>query len=152
MVKFKSIEEIMEGHMKGMQKVHEFLAEHGADHWHDKYRCYHGIDIQVHHANEYIECGPHDEDPDDILYYVYTAETYAFKVPFSKLQGMLKALKEMQGLSHTRIADDVRVETDITNQFIMEKRIHCDDYGLEKLTLRIEFWVYHHTPDWEAYK
>lgn len=150
-MKYPSVKQMTKAHVKGMQSVHKFLKARGADHWHDKYQFRGDLTIRIVHANNYIECGPHDEDPNDVLYYIWTQEDYEFSVPFGKLQGMLKALKANQSLSKSRIGKNIVIKTDITNQFIMEKRIRCEDYALDKVTLRIEFRIYHNRPNWEEY-
>jgi len=150
-MKYPSINKAILSHCDGMQKIMDFLKEHGADHWWDNYRLRKGLELHVRHANDYIEMGALDEDPDDVLYYIWTQEDFDFKVPFHRLQDMLKALKDNQGMSKNRIADNIKIETYVTNQFTMEKRIRCEDYAMDKVTLNIQFRIYIHQPDWRYY-
>jgi hypothetical protein len=143
-MKYPSVNQMIEGHAKGMQRVHEFLAEHGADHWHDKFRFTNGITMRVRHVAE--------EDPDNTMYYVWTEEEYQFKVPFDKLQHMIETLKDHQGIGKNRIGSNIVIQTSVTNQFAMHKRLSLTDYdGVEHVTLKLEFRIYHNIPKDEIF-
>jgi len=101
------------------------------------------FDIHIRHSNDYVESGPLDHDPKGEMFYCYTSQTVKFDVPYSIMSKVGQALKDNQSIGEERIASNIEIATDVTNQYIMEDRVHHNDWNWEKCEFSIEFRVYH---------
>ena len=77
------------------------------------------------------------------MFYCYTSQVVDFDVPYEIITKVGLALKNNQGLSKERIADNIEVATNITNQFTMQNHIFADDWNWEKCSFEIEFHIHH---------
>jgi hypothetical protein len=101
------------------------------------------FDIHVRHTNDYVEMGPLYDDPEGEMFYCYTSQTVQFDVPYEIMTKVGQALKNNQSIGEERIANNIEIATDVTNQFIMEDHVHLDDWNWEKCKFSIEFRVHH---------
>ena len=131
-------------HFLGMTKVVDWLEKQGLPIF---YRTSilqtTKLDICIRHDNDYIEIGPHISDPDGKMFHVYTTQTVAFDVPCEKLSDFMKTVKQHQSIGKKRIAPNIEIRTDVTNQFTMQKHIFTNDYDWDKMEIRLEFRIYH---------
>ena len=131
-------------HRAGMVKVLDWLEKQGIVlFYRDNIIGSTVLDLHIRHDNDYIEMGPNTDDPDGVMFHVYTKQNVKFDVPLDKLSHLMKAVKEHQSIGKKRIAPHISIETDVGNQFIMQKHIFANDYSWEKVEISLEFRIYH---------
>jgi hypothetical protein len=135
---------IYDTHITGMGKVVSWLEDLGIVIYHKTHILETTVlDIHIRHANNYVDMGPLDDDPEGEMFYCYTSQTVEFDVPFDIMGKVGQALKNNQSIGKERIADNIEVDTDVTNQYIMQEHIFADDWSWEKFGFTIEFRVHH---------
>jgi len=139
-----TIEEIYEEHRRGMTKVVKWLENMGIVIFSSRHillsTC---LDIHIRHDNDYIEMGPHTPDPEGVMFHVYTSQDVRFDVSCSKLSKVMRACKDHHFTGKKRIAKNVLLHTDVTNQFTMQKHLFANDFNWKKVELSLEFRVHH---------
>jgi len=101
------------------------------------------FNIHIRHSNDYVEMGPLDADPEGEMFYCYTSQIVEFNVPYEIITKVGQALKNHRGIGEERIAGNIDIATDVTNQFTMQRHMFADDLSWEKCKFRIEFRVHH---------
>jgi hypothetical protein len=140
----KGMQKMYDRHRLGMTKAVEFLEDLGIVIYHQTHILEDTkLNIHIRHDNDYVEMGPLENDPEGEMFHVYTAQNVEFSVPCEKLSSVMQAIKEHRSIGQKRIADNVRIETDVCNQFTMQRHIFANDYNWEKVEIRLEFRVYH---------
>ena len=109
-----AIKNLYDNHIMGMIKVVDWIEETlqiKIDYKHHilKTTC---VDFHMRHDNDYIEMGPHTDDPEGKLFHFYSSQDVEIPVPIDRLGEVLAEINEHQSIGKKRIADNV------------EKRIH----------------------------
>jgi hypothetical protein len=138
------LQQMYDRHFLGMTKAVEFLEDLGIVIGYKNHILQDTkLNIHIRHDNDYVEMGPLENDPEGKMFHVYTAQNVEFDVPCDKLSSVMQAIKLHRSIGQKRIADNVRIETDVCNQYTMQKHIFANDYSWEKIRLNLEFRVYH---------
>ena len=138
------LQQMYDLHLLGMTKVIDWLEGQGiAISYRTSILQSTQLDICIRHDNDYIEIGPNTPDPDGKMFHVYTPQTVAFDVPCEKLSSLMKAVKQHQIIGKKRIAPNIEICTDVTNQYTMQKHIFANDYSWDKVEITLEFHIYH---------
>jgi len=141
------LQQMYDRHSIGMVKIVGWLEELGIKIFHKTHILQNTqLDLHIRHDNDYVEMGPFTEDPYGELWHVYTAQLVDFDVPCDLLPKVMQAVKGHQSIGEKRIANNICIHTDVTNQFTMQKHIFADDYNWEKVNISLEFRVYHEWP------
>jgi hypothetical protein len=131
-------------HFLGMTKAVQWLEDNGIVIWHKRHILRSTqLNLHIRHDNDYIEVGPLTNDPNGEMFHCYTSQLVEFDVPCELLPKIMLAVKNHQGISSKRIADNITIETDVTNQFIMQNHIYANDYSWKKVKISLEFRVSH---------
>lgn len=101
------------------------------------------IDIHTRHANDYVELGSGFKDPEGKMFYCFTSQTVEFSVPYEILTSVMVAMKNHRDMGKQRIAENIEIDTDVGNQFTMQKHMLADDWNWEKCTMKIKFHIHH---------
>lgn len=153
-------------HHEKLETVFTWMKECGADLWHtvetSAWRA--NFNLTVKHENEYCEDGWARDDPNFEHYYIFSWAEIMVTVPINSLQFFLQmcdqykywsdyrwddyvAIKDKMEPMKERIAcmkaDGIFLDTDTTNQFTMEKRIHFSDCQHESCEVRLRWEIYH---------
>ena len=148
----KALERLMTNHITSMKQVLRWASNRGAEI--DKYdiarteRNTH-VKFCIYHANDTIEMGPNFTDPEDKMWSLYSEEDWEFKVQNCRVAEFLNHVKNHQSIGKSRVANNIIIDTDISNQFTMEKRLRHDYFDhFEYTHIKLTFHIYHIKEDY----
>jgi len=150
----KALERLMTNHNNSMKRAIRWARNHGAE--------FDELDIKriernthvkfcIYHANDTIECGCHfaDEGTLDKMWSMYSEEDWEFKVQNCRIAEFLNHVKNHQSIGKSRVANNIIIDTDISNQFTMEKRLRHDYFDhFEYTHIKLTFHIYHIKEDY----
>jgi hypothetical protein len=127
-----------ERHREGMKKVVQWFKDEGIEiSWTTRILETTILDIHIRHDNDYVELGWVDDDPEGLKFHCFTSQVVQMQIPMDMITKIMCKLKD------GKIGDGVILETDINNQFTMQRHMYASDYRWKHIEFHLEFRVYH---------
>lgn len=143
----KALERLMQNHVDSMKRALRWARNHGAEV--DEHELVHvarntNIRFHIYHANDMIEMGRGYKDPEDKMWSMYSEEDHSFKVANEKVAEFLNHVRNHESIGKGRKTPKIVIDTDISNQFIMHKRLRLDMFdSYEYMYITLTFHIYH---------